>query len=85
MGGSYWICSRTWKHNSPKSYSYEDKNLIGGSKFKYRLKQIDADGKFAYSKIIDVELMPQEYVLYQNYPNPFNPTTKIGFGIRQKG
>ena len=71
--------------NSPKSYSYEDKNLVGGSKFKYRLKQIDADGKFAYSIIVEVELMPQEFVLYQNFPNPFNPTTTIGFGIPEKG
>ncbi|OGU70036.1 MAG: hypothetical protein A2W30_04910, partial [Ignavibacteria bacterium RBG_16_36_9] len=64
--------------NSPKSYSFTDKNPIGGSKFKYRLKQIDTDGKFEYSKVIEVDLgSPMNYELSQNYPNPFNPTTII--------
>ena len=35
--------------NSPKQYSFTDKNLIGGSRFSYRLKQIDNDGTFEYS------------------------------------
>ena len=35
--------------NSPKQYSFTDKNPFGGSKFKYRLKQIDTDGQFEYS------------------------------------
>jgi Zn-dependent metalloprotease/photosystem II stability/assembly factor-like uncharacterized protein len=67
--------------NSPKSYSYVDKNLFGGSKFQYRLKQIDADGKYTYSDVVEVEVVPTEYALYQNYPNPFNPTTSIRFSL----
>lgn len=63
--------------NSPKEYSYIDNNLIGGNKFLYRLKQIDNDGQFEYSKIVEVEVIPRESALYQNYPNPFNPSTKI--------
>jgi hypothetical protein len=68
--------------NSPKEYNYTDKDLfIGGSKFQYRLKQIDNDGKSEYSDIIEVEVVPNEYELSQNYPNPFNPSTKIRFTI----
>ena len=67
--------------NSPKHYSFTDKNPVGGSKFQYRLKQIDTDGKFEYSDIVEVELIPDEFVLYQNYPNPFNPTTKIKYAL----
>jgi hypothetical protein len=67
--------------NSPNSYSYVDKNPIGGFKFKYRLKQIDTDGKFEYSEELEVELVPTEYALYQNYPNPFNPITTIKYQI----
>ena len=63
--------------NLPKTYSYTDKNPIGGSKLQYRLKQIDNDGKYEYSNIIEVTIQPNEYRLYQNYPNPFNPTTTI--------
>jgi hypothetical protein len=67
--------------NSPKQYSYSDSNPIGGSKFFYRLKQIDNDGKFEYSDVVEVMLQPEQYALYQNYPNPFNPTTTIRYGL----
>ncbi len=67
--------------NSPKQYSFTDKNLIGGSLFKYRLKQIDTDGKFKYSDKIEFEVVPTEFALYQNYPNPFNPSTKIRYQL----
>jgi probable HAF family extracellular repeat protein len=68
--------------NSPKEYSYTDKELFaGGSKFQYRLKQIDNDGSFEYSDIVEVEMIPDQYGLSQNYPNPFNPSTTIQFSL----
>ncbi|MBK9097327.1 MAG: T9SS type A sorting domain-containing protein [bacterium] len=68
--------------NSPKEYSYIDKDLFaGGSKFHYRLKQVDTDGTFEYSDVVEVEVMPTQYELSQNYPNPFNPSTTIRFSL----
>ena len=68
--------------NSPKEYSYSDKDLFaGGSKFQYRLKQIDNDGSFEYSDVVEVEVVPDQYELSQNYPNPFNPNTTIQFSL----
>jgi len=67
--------------NSTKEYSFADNKLVGGTKFQYRLKQIDSDGKYEYSKVIEVENIPTEYALYQNYPNPFNPTTKMRYQL----
>ena len=67
--------------NSPKEYSYTDKNLTGGTDFIYRLKQIDNDGKYEYSKEVEVEVVPREINLLQNYPNPFNPVTEIKFTL----
>jgi hypothetical protein len=71
---------------SPHEYSFTEKNLMAG-KYKYRLKQIDNDGTFTYSKEIEVVIntIPNSYVLYQNYPNPFNPTTTITYQIPQAG
>ena len=44
---------------SPKEYSYSDKDLfVAGSRFQYRLKQIDSDGSFEYSDIVEVEVVP---------------------------
>ena len=65
-----------------QSYSYNDKNLSKGN-YSYRLKQIDFNGAFEYSDIINVEVntIPEELSLEQNYPNPFNPTTRINFNL----
>ena len=65
----------------PHDYSFVDHNVSGSSKFLYRLAQIDVDGHFNYSKEIEIEIIPEHYVLYQNYPNPFNPSTTIKFDL----
>lgn len=67
--------------NSKKNYVFTDKNPAGGNTFHYRLKQIDNDGKIAYSFQTEVELTPKDFELFQNYPNPFNPETSIKFSI----
>lgn len=67
--------------NSPKEYSYVDKNPIGGNKFIYRLKQIDNDGVYEYSSEVEVTITPYKFELFQNYPNPFNPVTKIRYQL----
>jgi len=65
----------------PKSYSFVDESLNPGV-YRYKLKQIDFDGSFTYSDIIEIEVeAPMEFSLEQNYPNPFNPSTKLKFTI----
>jgi hypothetical protein len=63
-----------------KSYSFVDRTASG--KVQYRLKQVDFDGTFEYSPVIEVEAgMPRTFELGQNYPNPFNPTTLISYQL----
>jgi hypothetical protein len=63
-----------------QSYSFLDRTAVG--KVQYRLKQIDFDGQFEYSNIIEVDAgLPKVFALEQNYPNPFNPTTVISYQL----
>ncbi|MCG6958556.1 T9SS type A sorting domain-containing protein, partial [bacterium BMS3Abin03] len=68
--------------NSPKDYNYIDNSVGTSGKYSYRLKQIDNDGSYEYSKSIEVNLgAPASIELKQNYPNPFNPSTTINFTL----
>ena len=61
------------------TYLFADKNPITGKSY-YRLKQLDFDGTFEYSNVIEIEFgMITAFTLEQNYPNPFNPSTKINW------
>ena len=68
---------------SNKSYSFKDNNISNLQSAAYRLKQIDFDGTYKYSKEIKVNInnLPTVFKLEQNYPNPFNPSTTIKYQI----
>jgi len=68
----------------PKSYAFTDENISSGF-YSYRLKQVDFNGQYEYSEIIEVEVLsPNKFSLEQNYPNPFNPSTVIKYTISNK-
>lgn len=60
-------------------YSYTDNTPVTGHVY-YRLKLVDADGGFTYSKHLTVIKNAQNASM-QNYPNPFSRQTNIAFQV----
>ena len=58
-------------------YSYADRKVYGGKVF-YRLKMIDIDGRFTYSKIIS--LSSEQSSRISIYPNPAKDVININTG-----
>ena len=71
--------------NSPKNYYFAD-NTISYGGYAYRLKQLDKDGNYKYSKVAEINAMqiPNGYLLSQNFPIPFNPSTTISFTLPER-
>ncbi|MBE0570803.1 MAG: T9SS type A sorting domain-containing protein [Ignavibacteriaceae bacterium] len=68
-----------------QNYSYVDKTTTPNINYAYRLKQIDFNGSYNYSEVVNLgESNPFNFELLQNYPNPFNPATTISIGLPVK-
>jgi len=71
--------------NSFKEYSFSDSDIKLSGKYYYRLRQMDNDGTYEYSKIVTIEADTPNYLyVIRNYPNPFNPVTNIEFSLPGK-
>ena len=65
-------------------YSFTDESIAG--KVYYRLKQVDYNGSYNYSDVIEVNgVTVSTMQLEQNYPNPFNPATTIKYQLGNDG
>lgn len=66
------------------SYTYNDNNNINQSQvFFYRLKQMDKDGNFKYSKTIAVRFASTPGHELMIYPNPSNNNTTAKLALRE--
>ncbi|MEM6337843.1 MAG: GEVED domain-containing protein, partial [Bacteroidota bacterium] len=67
-----------------QSYTWTSGDLQPGI-YQFRLKQIDFDGQFAYSPVVEAVIgVPDQAILEPAYPNPFNPTTNIRFTVADR-
>lgn len=64
---------------SSLSYAYTDKNVVTGSTYEYRLRQVDLDGSVTFSNILQFAFDGVETA--QNFPNPFSDKTNIQFNV----
>lgn len=61
--------------NDLSTYEYIDKSILPGNIYQYRVKQVDYDGKFEYSTLVEVATKKQIEIRIQ--PNPVNNLLKI--------
>ena len=68
-----------------RQYTFIDRNVTTRVNHAYRLKQVDFNGTFEFSQVVNIGYtLPLEFALEQNYPNPFNPTTNIIYAVPVK-
>ena len=68
-----------------QAYQFRVEALPPG-RYAFRLKQVDYDGAYEYSPVVEVDLsVPGAFHLLPNHPNPFNPSTAISFDVPVAG
>jgi hypothetical protein len=58
--------------NTRTYYNFDDKDILQNGVYSYRLKQVDVDGKFTYSNIVDINVNRRLAAEAKIYPNPAN-------------
>jgi hypothetical protein len=76
----------TAAHNSslPTNYSFTDASPASGNNY-YRLKEVDLDGNFMYSKIVSVNFGVTGQNVVAVYPNPAHESFQLQFKNMQTG
>lgn len=76
----------TAAHNSnlPTNYSYTDTDPAGGINY-YRLKEVDLDGHFIYSKVVSVSFNSTQTNMVAVYPNPAHASFQLQFKNMKAG
>lgn|GEM_PF-4659388 len=75
--------------SQPVEYRFEDKGVLFGGGYFYRLEKLDLGGNSSYFGPLFVDLsksdfIPKKMFVAQNFPNPFDRMTTIKFGIPLK-
>ncbi|UAY53443.1 T9SS type A sorting domain-containing protein [Ferruginibacter albus] len=71
--------------NGRKSYEFTDNSAANADVVYYRIKQVDVDGKIAYSKVIAIRSNSSSNIVMQVSPNPFAEQLKVQFSAEEKG
>jgi len=64
-----------------QSYRFVDADMPSADTLFYRLRQVDLDGTYEYSPIVEVAFSPQQFVLLPNAPNPFRDATQLRYTL----
>jgi hypothetical protein len=64
-----------------QSYQFSDTAPPFASTLYYRLRQVDVDGAFEYSPVVEVAMTPSSLALLPSAPNPFRQSTVLRYEI----
>jgi len=70
---------------SRHDYTYDDFNVVSNGVYYYRIKQVDRDGSFTYSKVIAVKKVATKDLNVQLYPNPVRDVLKVEIELGEDG
>ncbi|MGB3130346.1 MAG: T9SS type A sorting domain-containing protein, partial [Saprospiraceae bacterium] len=70
---------------SRHDYTYDDFDVVANGVYYYRIKQVDRDGSFTYSKVIAVKKVATKDFNVQLYPNPVRDILKVEIELGEEG
>jgi len=70
------VISNTFKTNNA-SYEFLDETAVEGTRYYYRLQQMDQDGNFSYSNVISLKMSISNNAELEIYPNPASDQLEI--------
>ncbi|MEM0997645.1 MAG: T9SS-dependent M36 family metallopeptidase [Bacteroidota bacterium] len=60
-------------------YDFTDRNVVAGVTYNYRIRQIDLDGAFRFSKVVAARIEPSAGLFAEMFPNPTTGQLNIQF------
>lgn len=76
-----WI-SGQGTNSTVAAYTYDDRAVLPGLTYYYRLKQIDLNGAFQYSEVVSARLTERVGVDLEIFPNPSSESVNLSFFSR---
>ena len=70
---------------SRHDYEMDDLNVNQSGLYYYRIKQVDRDGKYNYSKVISIRVQRGKDLSIEIYPNPVDDLLKVEIGLSENG
>lgn len=65
--------------STTQNYGFLDANVTSNTRYYYRIRQVDFDGSFNYSNVVDATLISDQEKWYSLFPNPSNGQLSLTF------